>query len=248
MPFRIKAFLIHLLISACVAACSLYVVFTIWHPDPMQKAVGVTRIFLFLLGIDVTIGPLLTLLIASDESKKTRAALRFDLAVIFIVQCTAYLYGMYNIAVSRPVYIAFDKVRFEVVQADSVVRTFEHKISPEYRQNSWFSPQWIAIRPYKNAAEQSERTFLELNEGISPSMQADLYQAINDNTWSEIKKTQHPLDELGKYNDTQQIKQVLSAHPEADSYQPLKAPAEDMVVLLDSKQRKIVAIVDLRPW
>ena len=72
MPFRIKAFLIHLLISACVAACSLYVVFTIWHPDPMQKAVGVTRIFLFLLGIDVTIGPLLTLLIASDESKKTR--------------------------------------------------------------------------------------------------------------------------------------------------------------------------------
>ena len=245
MKFRLKAAGVHLLVSIIVALCGLYLVFGIWHPDPLQKAVGVTRIFLIMLGIDVVLGPLLTLIVASSKEKKT---LKFDLSVIFIVQLAAYIYGMHSIAVSRPAYVAFDKVRFDIVQADSVLRDSEKKILPEYQHNPWFFSQWVAVRPYKDAAEQSKRTFLELQQDISPAMQADLYQAIDDGAWREIKKTQHTLDELGKYNDIQQIKQVLSVHPEADSYQPLKAPAADMTVLLDSKQQKIIAVVDLRPW
>jgi putative fimbrial protein len=245
MKFRFKVAGIHLLCSGLVALCGLYLVFNVWHPDPLQKAVGVTRIFLIMLGIDVVLGPLLTLIVASSKEKKT---LKFDLLVILIIQFSAYLYGMYSIAISRPVYLAFDKVRFEIVQADTVSRDSAKVVLPEYRNNPWFSPQWLAVRPYKDVAEQNERTFLELQEGISPAMQADLYQPIDGGTWREIKKTQHTLDELEKYNDTQQVKQILATHPEADSYQPLKAPAVDMAVLLDSKQEKIIAIVDLRPW
>lgn len=245
MKFRLKAAGIHLLVSVIIALCGLYLVFGIWHPDPLQKAVGVTRIFLIMLGIDVVLGPLLTLIVASSKEKKT---LKFDLSVIFIVQLAAYLYGMHSIAVSRPTYVAFDKIRFEIVQADSVLRDSEKTILSEYQKNPWFSPQWVAVRPYKDFEEQNQRTFLELQQDISPAMQADLYQPIDGGTWREIKKTQHTLDELEKYNDTQQVKQILATHPEADSYQPLKAPAVDMAVLLDSKQQKIIAIVDLRPW
>ena len=245
MKFRLKAAGIHLLVSVIIALCGLYLVFGIWHPDPLQKAVGVTRIFLIMLGIDVVLGPLLTLIVASSKEKKT---LKFDLSVIFIVQLAAYLYGMHSIAVSRPTYVAFDKIRFEIVQADSVLRDSEKTILSEYQKNPWFSPQWVAVRPYKDFEEQNQRTFLELQQDISPAMQADLYQPIDGGTWREIKKTQHTLDELEKYNDTQQVKQILATHPEADSYQPLKAPAVDMAVLLDSKQEKMIAIVDLRPW
>lgn len=245
MKFRLKAAGIHLLVSVIIALCGLYLVFGIWHPDPLQKAVGVARIFLIMLGIDVVLGPLLTLIVASSKEKKT---LKFDLSVIFIVQLAAYLYGMHSIAVSRPTYVAFDKIRFEIVQADSVLRDSEKTILSEYQKNPWFSPQWVAVRPYKDFEEQNQRTFLELQQDISPAMQADLYQPIDGGTWREIKKTQHTLDELEKYNDTQQVKQILATHPEADSYQPLKAPAVDMAVLLDSKQEKIIAIVDLRPW
>ena len=245
MKFRLKAAGIHLLVSVIIALCGLYLVFGIWHPDPLQKAVGVTRIFLIMLGIDVVLGPLLTLIVASSKEKKT---LKFDLSVIFIVQLAAYLYGMHSIAVSRPTYVAFDKIRFEIVQADSVLRDSEKTILSEYQKNPWFSPQWVAVRPYKDFEEQNQRTFLELQQDISPAMQADLYQPIDGGTWREIKKTQHTLDELEKYNDTQQVKQILATHPEADSYQPLKAPAADMTVLLDSKQQKIIAVVDLRPW
>lgn len=244
MKFRLKAACIHLLISALVALIGIGLVFWVWHPDPLQKAVGVTHIFLMMLGIDVVLGPLLTLLVASSKEKKT---LKFDLSVIAAVQLAAYLYGMHSIAVSRPVYIAFDKLRFEVVQADSVVRATDKTILPEYQSNPLFAPQWVSVRPYKDAAEQSRRTMLELQEGVSPSMMADLYQPLNDG-WGGMLERKHGLDELKQYNSAEQVAKELAAYPQADSYLPMKAPSVDMAVLLDSRQKQVLGIVDLRPW
>ena len=179
-----------------IAMVGLYFVFIVWHPNPLQKAISVTHIFLMLLSIDIVLGPLLTLLVASSKEKKT---LKFDLSVIAAVQLAAYLYGMHSIAVSRPVYIAFDKLRFEVVQADSVVRATDKTILPEYQSNPLFAPQWVSVRPYKDAAEQNQRTMLEMQEGISPSMMADLYQPLNDG-WDGMLERKHRLDELKQYN------------------------------------------------
>ena len=244
MKFRLKAAGIHLLISALVALIGIGLVFWVWHPDPLQKAVGVTHIFLMMLGIDVVLGPLLTLLVASSKEKKT---LNFDLSVIAAVQLAAYLYGMHSIAVSRPVYIAFDKLRFEVVQADSVVRATDKTILPEYQSNPLFAPQWVSVRPYKDAAEQNQRTMLEMQEGISPSMMADLYQPLNDG-WGGMLERKHGLDELKQYNPAEQVARELAAYPQADSYLPMKSPSVDMVVLLDSRQKQVLGIVDLMPW
>lgn len=244
MKFRLKVAGIHLLISALVALIGIGLVFWVWHPNPLQKAVGVTHIFLMMLGIDVVLGPLLTLLVASSKEKKT---LKFDLSVIAAVQLAAYLYGMHSIAVSRPVYIAFDKLRFEVVQADSVVRATDKTILPEYQSNPLFVPQWVSVRPYKDAAEQNQRTMLEMQEGVSPSMMADLYQPLNDG-WGGMLERKHGLDELKQYNPAEQVAKELAAYPQADSYLPMKAPSVDMAVLLDSRQKQVLGIVDLRPW
>ena len=244
MLFRVKVFLSHLAISLSVALVGLFLVFRVWHPAPLQKAVGVTNIFLMLLAIDVIVGPLLSLVVASSKEKKT---LKFDLSVIAAVQLAAYLYGMHSIAVSRPVYVAFDKLRFEVVQADSVMRATDKTILPEYQSNPLFAPQWVSVRPYKDAAEQSQRTMLELQEGVSPSMMADLYQPLNDG-WGGMLERKHRLDELKQYNPAEQVAKELAAYPQADSYLPMKAPSVDMVVLLDSRQKQVLGIVDLRPW
>ena len=63
MSKRIKAFLIHGLISISIALLVIGLVFFIWYPAPLAKAVGVTHIFLMMLAIDVILGPLLTLLV-----------------------------------------------------------------------------------------------------------------------------------------------------------------------------------------
>ena len=197
-----------------------------------------------LLAIDIVLGPLLTLLVASSKEKKT---LKFDLSIIAVVQLTAYLYGIHSIAVSRPVYIAFDKLRFEVVQADSVVRVVDKTILPASQSNPLFAPQWVSVRPYKDVAEQNQRTTMEMQQGISPSMRADLYQPINEG-WSGMLERKHGLEELKQYNSAEQVDKELAAYPQADSFLPMKAPAVDMTVLLDSKHKQVLGIVDLRPW
>ena len=244
MRFRLKAATIHLLISIMIAMVGLYFVFIIWHPNPLQKAIAVTHIFLMLLAIDIVLGPLLTLLVASSKEKKT---LKFDLSIIAVVQLTAYLYGIHSIAVSRPVYIAFDKLRFEVVQADSVVRVVDKTILPASQSHPLFAPQWVSVRPYKDVAEQNQRTTMEMQQGISPSMRADLYQPINEG-WSGMLERKHGLEELKQYNSAEQVDKELAAYPQADSFLPMKAPAVDMTVLLDSKHKQVLGIVDLRPW
>ena len=78
--FKIKYFLSHLIVSLLIACCCLILVFYVWHPVPLAKAIGVTHIFLMMLIIDVILGPLLTLLVAK-QGKKT---LKFDLSVIIL--------------------------------------------------------------------------------------------------------------------------------------------------------------------
>ena len=82
---RIKAFLIHGLVSISVALLVIGLVFFIWYPSPLAKAVGVTHIFLMLLAIDVIIGPVLGFIVYK-EGKKT---LKMDLSIIITLQLCA---------------------------------------------------------------------------------------------------------------------------------------------------------------
>lgn len=59
MSKRLKFFLSHLSISLMIALCVVGLVFFIWYPTPLATAVGVTQIFLMMLAIDVTVGPIL---------------------------------------------------------------------------------------------------------------------------------------------------------------------------------------------
>ena len=61
---RVRAFLIHFVASTFVALLALGLVFGLWYPHPLQKAAGVTMLYLLLIGVDLVIGPLLTLVVS----------------------------------------------------------------------------------------------------------------------------------------------------------------------------------------
>jgi hypothetical protein len=85
-----------------------------------------------LVGVDVTIGPLLTLIIFDTRKK----SLRFDLSVIAFLQIVALAYGVYIMFEARPVYTAFVKDRFEVVPADQLDAVDLAEGPAEYRMLS----------------------------------------------------------------------------------------------------------------
>lgn len=241
--FRLRAFLVHLLSSVCIAVISLWVVFVIWHPAPLATAVGVTHVFIMMLAIDVVLGPLLTLIVA----KKGKKSLNFDLGAIVVLQLTAFIYGIYNIAISRPVYIAFDTLRFEVVQAHNIVSESLQQAAPPYATLGWGRPKFVAVTSTDNIEQKNNRLFLELEKGVAPSMQPNLYEPL-DNQWSILNNNSKILNDLYKHNPKPAVDSIQQQYPTATQWLPLKAYVQDMVVLINTKDDSIVAIVDLRPW
>ncbi len=242
LKFRLKAFGYHLGISVLIALMSLFIIFMLWHPAPLATAVGVTHIFIMMLAIDVVLGPLLTLIFAKQGKK----LLKFDLAIIIILQLAAFVYGMYNIAMSRPVYIAFDSSRFEVVQANEIPKESLEQAEAPYSTLGWGAPKYVAVIATASAEERSTRIFSELETGVAPSKQPNLYEPL-DNQWTILTAKAHDLTELSEKNSTQSINKVKVDYPSANAWLPLVAYEQDMVVLLDTTHEQVIDIVDLRP-
>ena len=242
LKFRLKAFGYHLGISVFIASVSLYIVFFVWHPAPLAKALGVKYIFFMMLAIDVILGPLLTLIIA----KKSKKSLNFDLTVIIVLQFAAFTYGIYNIAISRPVYIVFDTLRFEAVQANNVPTESLNMANYPYNRLGWGLPRFVAVTPPNSIQQKNNRTFIELETGVAPSMQPNLYESLN-NQWSRINNKAKRLNQLYVTNENTKVDIVISKYPSATVWLPLVAYEQDMVVLIDSKGNRIIDIIDLRP-
>ena len=70
MNIRFKAALIHLGASALVATLIAIVVLLAWFPGFYAQAMGAYRLLALILGCDVVIGPLLSLIICSPAKPR----------------------------------------------------------------------------------------------------------------------------------------------------------------------------------
>jgi len=152
---RFLAATIHFLITLAVAALAAAVIFLVWFPGALAKMVGGTKLFLLIVSVDVALGPLISLVIYS--SRKSRKKLVMDYSVVAVVQLAALLYGVFTIAVSRPVFIAFAADRLEVVtaieleDADLSIGT-----GPAFRSRSWSGPRLVSVELPTDAKERSD--------------------------------------------------------------------------------------------
>ena len=239
---RVRFFLWHFFISICISLISLFWVFNAWYPGPLAKATNVTYIFLMLLAIDIILGPILGFVVY-NEKKKT---LKFDLAVIFLLQLSALAYGVYSISQARPVWIVYNVDRFELVRKNELIEDNIQQAQLQFQQPSWFKPEYAATEFAKNTQQRNDDMFAEIMGGISiaqrPERYVDFAQAKE-----QIQKRAQNLDLLNQYNDKTDVEKILSKYPQATAFLPMKASVIDMTVLIDS-QGDVVKIVDLRPW
>ena len=140
MVSRWRAAAIHLCASAAIAAIVVWTMLKIWYPSPFFEALGGTRLIALIVGVDVVLGPLITLIVF-DVKKKS---LRFDLAVVVLLQLAALGYGVHIAFQARPVYLLFVKDRFEIVTANQLEPEQLAKVTrPEFKTVP-FSGPWTA--------------------------------------------------------------------------------------------------------
>ncbi|OJU79819.1 MAG: type IV pilin accessory protein [Acinetobacter sp. 39-4] len=243
MSKRLKFFLSHLATSSFVALIVIGVVFFIWYPDPLAQAVGVTHIFLIMLTIDVIVGPLLGLYVYKEAKKN----LKIDLSIIILIQLIALSYGVYSIAQGRPVWLAYNVDRFELVRNNEILTEQIAQALPRYQKPSWFKPQFVGVEFAKDKDVRSNEMFAELVGGISISQKPERYVPL-ERVKQKIQHRAQDLKLLSQFNDKANVQTVIAKYPQATAFVPLKANAVDMTVLINKEKGEVVKIVDLRPW
>jgi hypothetical protein len=238
---RLRAGLLHLTLSGLVGLGALALVFLVWYPAPLDAAVGVRDIVVVLLGVDVVIGPLLTFVVYRAHKK----SLKFDLAVIAILQASAFLYGMRTIADGRPVWLVFNADRFDVVRANELDERYERPSA--YRDAPWFGPQWVASA---NPADPEKLSALVLESamgGADLAQRPDLYVPLSSLRKQLLVKAQ-PLAKLAEFNPPDALSKATARWPGANAWLPLMSRIKPMVVLIDQGRAEPIAVVDLHPW
>lgn len=242
MSFRLRGFLIHLIASVCMALIATGIIFLVWYPSPLAQAIGVTSVVLLLLGVDVVAGPLLTLAVCKQGKK----SLKYDLALIIIIQISAFIYGMHIIAQGRPVWIVFNKDSFVAVQAFEMKHDYMAKAKPEYQATNFSGPQWIALH-YPTDTEQKKILYESAFKGVDLPRRADFYEPVA-NQIESIKQKAQDLSQLNQFNKPEEVKTELAKWPEANAFLPLNAREIPVSVLIKRETGEVIAIVNLKPW
>lgn len=240
--FRAAAF--HLALSVLVGAILLSLFWFIWYPFPLFAALGGKEIFLMLLGIDVVLGPLSTLVVFKSGKK----SLKSDLAVIGAVQIAALMYGVFTLLHGRPVYIAAVGHRFDLIQASEIG---DEQAAPIPAPLPFWGPRWVGVKQPTDKGER-ERMMMAGLAGVDVG-HFPQYHAPLDAMREEILKNAKPIANLRMLNAAHDVDITawLRAHGQTDDgvvFQGLKARAEDMAVILDAKTAKVIGIAPFKPW
>lgn len=115
---RGQAFGIHLAASFLIGGLFALATYFLWYPQPLLALQGGVLVMGVLLGVDVVLGPLMTLLVFSP--RKPKRELRLDLAVIVTVQLAAFLYGGWVVYSERPQFLVFAQSQFFVIRGPEI--------------------------------------------------------------------------------------------------------------------------------
>lgn len=156
---RWKAAAIHLAISAVIAVGVLVAILGVWYPPPYFWVSRAETLVLLIIGVDLVLGPLLTLIVF-DPRKRW---LKFDLAVIALLQAGALAYGVHALYASRPAFL--------VAEADRITMIYAHAVRTEGAESALYSsvPKWgpelVALRVPDDAASISQAIELMMGGG-----------------------------------------------------------------------------------
>jgi hypothetical protein len=150
---------LHLLLSAAIAAVVLTGMLLVWYPHPLFEAAGGNDLLFILVGVDVVIGPLITLVIF----KSGKRGLKFDLTVVGVLQLAALIYGAYIMFLARPAFIVYVKDRFEVVtEVELEPERLAQGKRPEYRKTPLGKPVMVAAEMPTDPKDKNEMVNLAL--------------------------------------------------------------------------------------
>ncbi len=245
---RWQAAVLHLALSVLIAATLLVLVLALWYPAPYFAAMGGATLLRLLIGVDVILGPLITLIIF--DTRKPR--LKWDLVAIGALQLGALLYGAWIMFDARPVYTVYTGDRFEVVPANSVDAASRNRARPEFAAWPMTGPQVVGAHLPTDAKERSDLMSSAMVGGPDIAHLPHLYHAYADVAIDAARRAK-PLSQLARQGNGQAalVRDYLASAGRAEDavgYLPVRARNEDFAMIVDRKTGAIVGSLRINPW
>lgn len=243
---RRRAAATHFAISLTLGVLTYAAVSGVWFPGPFFEAAGGKHLFIVLLCVDVVIGPTLTFVVF----KPGKPGLRFDLWVIGVMQAVALLYGLYAIAESRPVYVAFVKDRFELVRANNIPDdVLAAGRLNRYRDLPWTGPRVVGTR-FPTDPDERFKLMISGMGGVDIGSYPQ-YHVPYDTVRAQALAKAEPVTKLARFNrglDEATLRRERGFDPARAKYLPLRAGRADLTVFLDASTGDVVDIAPYKPW
>ena len=245
---RWKASAIHLVISLVVAAAVFAAMSTIWYPAPYFEVSGGKSLLMLLMSVDVVLGPLITLIIFNPLKK----SLKFDLAVVALIQIAALAYGASVIFQARPAYTVFVKDSFHIVSANDIEDEYREKATnPQFKSLPLAGPQMVAATEVTSNPDEKELVEIAKMMGSGVQSLPQFYRPYRDYAKTVLEQAQS-VSSLRLVNP--QFAETLQQHLiqqnisiEKVAVVPVHAKSQQLTAIIDKKTAEVLAILQISP-
>ncbi len=200
-----------------------------------------------IVGIDVIVGPLITLVIFDTRKK----SLIFDLAAIALLQLSALTYGVYAMYSGRPVFGVFVENRIVIVAASAVDDESLAKAKhAEFRTLPVDGPKWVFADSPTDPKEREAIAFAaQVGMGVQNLPQ---YFAPYSERRSEIAEAERPLSLLSKLSPDEQrlLDETLireGRRSEQARFVPVLTRQMMLTALIDGRDGRLIRILAIDP-
>lgn len=242
---RWKASGIHFAISFVVLAVIIGFVVWRWYPPALFGMAKAGVLLTILTGVDVVLGPLLTLIIYRHGKK----GLKFDLIAIAVLQVAALAFGLHTIWQSRPAYIVATTDRFYMVFANEIDPASAAEAQPEFQHAPWFGAKLVAA-PLPEDSKARLAAMLEAISGVETHRQPARYRTYpgpNHDPAPAAIPLQQALA-LASPGSRAALQEAANGHIGDLALSPLLSSRGSAGALLERKTDRIVAFVGIDPW
>jgi hypothetical protein len=247
---RKRAFLTHLSMSALIVGAACALIFLLWYPRPYFQAVGAWNVLRVLIGVDLVVGPLLTLLVF----KPGKPGLKFDLSVIALVQLAALTYGLMVIYDERPYFTVFALDRFFVLARQDVdlAQLADAQAAGRLDDKPSRGPMLVVATRPTGAAFQ--KLLDETVFGGKPDIERrPEFWSRYEVEAAQVTRRAQPLATLqaARPDDRAKIAALqakLGLAAERIAFVPMIAKNRDVSLLVDSTTGSPLDVVDVDPW
>jgi hypothetical protein len=243
---RWQASLIHLGLSAVIYIVLLYLIVFVWYPQPYFGADGGWQGVRLITGVDLVLGPLLTLIVF----KAGKPGLKRDLSLIALLQIAALVWGTWIVHGQRTVMVTYAAGNFYAINGEEV-RNAGGK-APAIAAQATHPPAYALVRLPTDKKERTRLIMRTILSGRPLQQLGERYEPLDAKTLPEVLAGSQDINGYIKVAQKNRalVDQFLAEHGGtiADyAFFPLYCRYQSLILVLHRRDGSVAGKLDIRP-